>query len=699
MDDRAFPDGLFWISEDSSCICGNVLKKLHVALKSQDCGLVCQILESGVELCTTGPYNCFTHIVQNWKHPFLHAALKLQPSAVNCQGPRGNTLFMLCDTKEKMEIVLKFDPDVNAKNNFGDNVLHNATKKHLFKSFDTILNIAYQLISKSESIAINDNDVVQEIIDMLDVMKTFIELMKTIIKSGVDLDSLDSKGKTALQILLDCFKRGYVLTPLHAPSSYANQNLMHDPFLCQLSNELVSIPLEKLIKAEATLPPPDKYGRTALMLLAQSPWNSGSIELLIEQGVDVTAEDKKGCNAIYHLLKSFTVHCGFGCTTCIAQISYTVDEVISMLLDNGCPIQGTDLMMRHSLVDSEKVKTVLHLMALEDSKLNQREFPQKMNIKNDPRYISFLNLFLEYRDYIDHLGQRMCYFKTTDVALIEKEIASGLSTNQIFPCSDVYSVEDGWEEVPSLQHLSRTVLRSSFNLETTDTTGLDLSSLKRKTKELQAQSQNYVSFHRCQSCRKGGSNATRVKCNTGQMQQGSNAPRDKCNTGMTNPPYILEHLPEMAELLCHPRVYSFLHVPVQSGSDAVLADMKREYSRDDFEHVVTFLRERVPGINIATDIICGFPTETEADFAETLDLCSKFKFPSLFINQFFPRPGTPAELFLSYEPYAGREGDTLPVLVTEVSHDGEHYVGHTKNYEQVGTLWKMSVWRQNLTGK
>jgi threonylcarbamoyladenosine tRNA methylthiotransferase CDKAL1 len=62
--------------------------------------------------------------------------------------------------------------------------------------------------------------------------------------------------------------------------------------------------------------------------------------------------------------------------------------------------------------------------------------------------------------------------------------------------------------------------------------------------------------------------------------------------GMTNPPYILEHLPDMAELLAHPRVYAFLHVPVQSGSDAVLADMKREYSRADFEHVVTFLRNR-----------------------------------------------------------------------------------------------------------
>lgn len=49
---------------------------------------------------------------------------------------------------------------------------------------------------------------------------------------------------------------------------------------------------------------------------------------------------------------------------------------------------------------------------------------------------------------------------------------------------------------------------------------------------------------------------------------------------------------EMAKILNHPRVYSFLHVPVQSGSDAVLGDMKREYCRADFMHVVDFLKER-----------------------------------------------------------------------------------------------------------
>ncbi|ELW68754.1 CDK5 regulatory subunit-associated protein 1-like 1 [Tupaia chinensis] len=112
--------------------------------------------------------------------------------------------------------------------------------------------------------------------------------------------------------------------------------------------------------------------------------------------------------------------------------------------------------------------------------------------------------------------------------------------------------------------------------------------------------------------------------------------------GMTNPPYILEHLEEMAKILNHPRVYAFLHIPVQSASDSVLMEMKREYCVADFKRVVDFLKEKVPGITIATDIICGFPGETDQDFQETVKLVEEYKFPSLFINQFYPRPGTPA---------------------------------------------------------
>lgn len=107
-------------------------------------------------------------------------------------------------------------------------------------------------------------------------------------------------------------------------------------------------------------------------------------------------------------------------------------------------------------------------------------------------------------------------------------------------------------------------------------------------------------------------------------------------------------------------------------------------------------------MTIATDIICGFPTETEADFDDTLNLCDKYKFPSLFINQFFPRPGTPAallpripaadvkqrtkkltDLFYAYQPYGDKVDEIQEVLVTEISHDKKHYVGHNKFYEQV----------------
>uniref|UniRef100_A0A8B9KWR9 tRNA-t(6)A37 methylthiotransferase n=1 Tax=Astyanax mexicanus TaxID=7994 RepID=A0A8B9KWR9_ASTMX len=155
--------------------------------------------------------------------------------------------------------------------------------------------------------------------------------------------------------------------------------------------------------------------------------------------------------------------------------------------------------------------------------------------------------------------------------------------------------------------------------------------------------------------------------------------------GMTNPPYILEHLEEMAKILNHPRVYGFLHVPVQSASDSVLMDMKREYCCDDFRRVVDFLKDRVPGITIATDIICGFPGETDEDFQETMELVKKYRFPSLFINQFYPRPGTPAAKMeqVPAQVVSLFIGERQHVLVTEESFDAQYYVAHNKFYEQV----------------
>ncbi|KAL7749662.1 Threonylcarbamoyladenosine tRNA methylthiotransferase [Sorochytrium milnesiophthora] len=172
--------------------------------------------------------------------------------------------------------------------------------------------------------------------------------------------------------------------------------------------------------------------------------------------------------------------------------------------------------------------------------------------------------------------------------------------------------------------------------------------------------------------------------------------------GMTNPPYILEHLEEVAKILAHPRVYEFLHVPVQAGSDRVLHDMRRQYTCADFCHVVDFLHERLPSVTIATDIICGFPTESDVDFDDTIAVVEKYRFPVLHISQFYPRPGTPAArlqriptnivkqrsrqvtaLFESYTSYDRYMGQTQRVLVTEVASDKLHLVGHNKYYHQI----------------
>ena len=154
--------------------------------------------------------------------------------------------------------------------------------------------------------------------------------------------------------------------------------------------------------------------------------------------------------------------------------------------------------------------------------------------------------------------------------------------------------------------------------------------------------------------------------------------------GMTNPPYILDDLAEIAELLNHPRVYKFLHIPVQSGSDRVLDSMRRMYTVADFRHIVDFLRGRVPGITIATDLICGFPTETDNDHRGSLELVRDYRFSVLHISQFYPRPGTPAArmprlntsvgkqrsrevtaLFESYQSFASLVGQVYRVWITD----------------------------------
>jgi tRNA-2-methylthio-N6-dimethylallyladenosine synthase len=95
----------------------------------------------------------------------------------------------------------------------------------------------------------------------------------------------------------------------------------------------------------------------------------------------------------------------------------------------------------------------------------------------------------------------------------------------------------------------------------------------------------------------------------------------------------------MAEL---PAVMPYLHLPLQSGSNAVLERMNRVYTREDYLALVERLYERVDGLALSTDIIVGFPGETEADFEATLDAVRRARYTQAFTFIYSPRAGTPA---------------------------------------------------------
>ena len=177
--------------------------------------------------------------------------------------------------------------------------------------------------------------------------------------------------------------------------------------------------------------------------------------------------------------------------------------------------------------------------------------------------------------------------------------------------------------------------------------------------------------------------------------------------GMGNPPYIMEHAEKMSKVLNHPNVYSFTHIPVQSGSNNTLDKMLREYKIEEFEYLCDYFIKNVPNITIATDFICGFPSESKDDFNETMELVEKYKFPVIYINQFYPRPGTVAakmkkidtkevhkrskalaNLFHSYTSYDYLLNTEQRVWlhddkIEEKNKKDNLMVGHTKSYVKV----------------
>ena len=155
-------------------------------------------------------------------------------------------------------------------------------------------------------------------------------------------------------------------------------------------------------------------------------------------------------------------------------------------------------------------------------------------------------------------------------------------------------------------------------------------------------------------------------------------------------------------LMKYPKLCPHLHLSIQSGSDKVIADMNRHYTRQDYLDIVKVLKEHDPGYGITTDIIVGFPGETEEDFLETMDVVKKVRYDSAFTFIYSKRTGTPAATMenqvpedvvkdrfdrllkevqdISAEVCSVHEGKTMPVLVeSQNEHDASLVTGRMSN--------------------
>jgi threonylcarbamoyladenosine tRNA methylthiotransferase CDKAL1 len=182
--------------------------------------------------------------------------------------------------------------------------------------------------------------------------------------------------------------------------------------------------------------------------------------------------------------------------------------------------------------------------------------------------------------------------------------------------------------------------------------------------------------------------------------------------GMMNPFTCLKNLDDIIKGFNSSKIYKFVHLPVQSGDNEILKKMNRKYTVEEFEKIVFIFREKYPDITIATDIIVGFPGETDKQFQNTVDLVKKLKPDITNITRFSPRPGTSAKTMkgrittevakqrsrilseicddISFEQNKKHIGRKYNVLITEVGKNNS-FMGRSENYKPVVLKEKLQI--------
>ena len=130
----------------------------------------------------------------------------------------------------------------------------------------------------------------------------------------------------------------------------------------------------------------------------------------------------------------------------------------------------------------------------------------------------------------------------------------------------------------------------------------------------------------------------------------------------------------------YPNIMKFIHLPVQSGNDEILRRMGRRYSREQYLNLVKEMREKIPGLSLSTDIIVGFPNETEEQFQDTCSLVDIVQYEAAFTFIYSPRKGTPAakmEDTVSYEDKVRRFKELVKHLEKHIEEYSNAMVGNT----------------------
>ena len=143
--------------------------------------------------------------------------------------------------------------------------------------------------------------------------------------------------------------------------------------------------------------------------------------------------------------------------------------------------------------------------------------------------------------------------------------------------------------------------------------------------------------------------------------------------------------PIIEAIEANPNLCSHVHLPVQSGSSKVLQGMQRLYTRDQYMERISWMKNASRPISITTDIIVGFPGETERDFEDTLQLLEEVEYDSLFAFKYSPRPNTSA---LSFEDHISEEEKTRRIMIL---NERQRAIQIRRNAERIGAVEEVHV--------